>query len=365
MERTIGRLSECDIVILDPENRVSRRHAVIKTDQSKVFIKDVGSLNGTYINGRKIIPNEFVQLGIQDKVTLSTTYKFDFKLYTQSPPEDATMVFGQNQANQNDRTVIFEKDRVTLKNGSKTITFDPEKTCISDLSELDNSPFRKFGRSKSNDVVVNDDNVSREHCKIRMLNPHIIEIEDLGSANGTFADGNKLIANKKYKFNSSVSVSLSKSYQVDLKKIFPNIQITHRSNPQLNNASSQVPSTQNGNRSITPEEKEAFQDLEEVWEEYNNRMKKANEISSSYGMGGQAIGMAAGSFIPGGMLIAAGIGMLGRYIGQQKSNEIRGDLTYENMFLEVYSCPRCKESFQKKPWVTIRDCFKCKLIFRE
>ena len=94
-------------------------------------------------------------------------------------------------------------------------------------------------------------------------------------------------------------------------------------------------------------------------------MKKANEISSSYGMGGQAIGMAAGSFIPGGMLIAAGIGMLGRYIGQQKSNELRGDLTYENMFLEVYSCPRCKESFQKKPWVTIRDCFKCKLIFRE
>jgi ribosomal protein L37AE/L43A len=56
---------------------------------------------------------------------------------------------------------------------------------------------------------------------------------------------------------------------------------------------------------------------------------------------------------------------LGRYLGAQKSKEIKTDLNYENMFLVTYACPRCSESFQKRPWVTIRDCNKCKIKFRE
>ena len=47
-----------------------------------------------------------------------------------------------------------------------------------------------------------------------------------------------------------------------------------------------------------------------------------------------------------------------------KYNKINLDHFYEDEFLQAYACPRCHESFQKKPWVTIRDCFKCKLKFR-
>jgi pSer/pThr/pTyr-binding forkhead associated (FHA) protein len=362
MERTIGRLNECDIVILDPENRVSRRHAIIKTDQGKVFIKDLGSLNGTYVNGKKITLNEYIPLNHQDRVTLSSSYVFDFKLHSSPSIDDSTKIFEQNKTNQNENTVIFEPNRVTVKNANKTISFDPEKTAISDLSDLDNTPFKVLGRNKTTDYVLDDGNVSREHCKIRLLTPQIIEIEDLGSANGTYADGNKLISNRKYKFNSSVTISLSKSYSIDLKKIFPNIQIIPKNHS--NSAHQNQHNPPNSNRPITPEETAEFEDLKEVWEEFNNRMKKANQLNSGFGIGSQALGLAAMSFIPGGFILSAGIGMLGRYIGQQKSNEIRDDLSYENMFLEVYCCPRCKESFQKKPWITIRDCFKCKLIFR-
>jgi ATP adenylyltransferase/5',5'''-P-1,P-4-tetraphosphate phosphorylase II len=46
------------------------------------------------------------------------------------------------------------------------------------------------------------------------------------------------------------------------------------------------------------------------------------------------------------------------------SNEIRKDATFEDQFLQMYACPRCNESFQKKPWITIRDCFKCKTKYR-
>jgi ribosomal protein L37AE/L43A len=83
-------------------------------------------------------------------------------------------------------------------------------------------------------------------------------------------------------------------------------------------------------------------------------------------MVGTAVGLAL-SVVTGGIggaVVGGGLGLAGRYFGQQKSNEIRGDLTMEDMFLLTYACPRCKESFQKKPWVTIQDCFKCKLKFK-
>ena len=84
------------------------------------------------------------------------------------------------------------------------------------------------------------------------------------------------------------------------------------------------------------------------------------------GIGGALVGAVLGAVTGGigGVLLSGGGGVLGKYLGQQKSSKIRQDLNYETAFLETYCCPRCKESFQKKPWITIRDCFKCKLKFR-
>ena len=45
----VGRLPECDIVLDDP--RVSRRHAEIKPDADGYRLSDLGSLNGTTVNG--------------------------------------------------------------------------------------------------------------------------------------------------------------------------------------------------------------------------------------------------------------------------------------------------------------------------
>jgi predicted component of type VI protein secretion system len=48
---TIGR-EGCDITVPDPE--MSRRHAVIRRLDGQVAIEDVGSTNGTYVNGQRI-----------------------------------------------------------------------------------------------------------------------------------------------------------------------------------------------------------------------------------------------------------------------------------------------------------------------
>ena len=53
---TIGRKEENDIVI--DNQSVSGRHAKILKEGDSVFVEDVNSLNGTYVNGQKIFKSE-------------------------------------------------------------------------------------------------------------------------------------------------------------------------------------------------------------------------------------------------------------------------------------------------------------------
>ncbi len=48
----IGRAGSCDIVVPDPS--VSRRHAEVAREGGRFYIKDLGSTNGTFVNGRRV-----------------------------------------------------------------------------------------------------------------------------------------------------------------------------------------------------------------------------------------------------------------------------------------------------------------------
>jgi hypothetical protein len=49
---TIGRDRTAELVLADPE--VSRRHARLETQGKTVFLRDLQSKNGTYLNGRRV-----------------------------------------------------------------------------------------------------------------------------------------------------------------------------------------------------------------------------------------------------------------------------------------------------------------------
>ena len=48
----LGRAAECDVVLAD--QRVSRRHAEVRRQEEGFILRDLGSTNGTWLNGRRL-----------------------------------------------------------------------------------------------------------------------------------------------------------------------------------------------------------------------------------------------------------------------------------------------------------------------
>ena len=48
----IGRAAECDISV--PADEISRRHALVKPTPEGLAVEDLGSSNGTFINGKRV-----------------------------------------------------------------------------------------------------------------------------------------------------------------------------------------------------------------------------------------------------------------------------------------------------------------------
>jgi hypothetical protein len=60
--QALGRSRTCDISFPDDSN-VSRRHCAVTVDGSGVTIEDLGSSNGTYVDGRRLRLGERVHVG--------------------------------------------------------------------------------------------------------------------------------------------------------------------------------------------------------------------------------------------------------------------------------------------------------------
>jgi pSer/pThr/pTyr-binding forkhead associated (FHA) protein len=359
MIKTIGRDSTCDYVISDPKKRVSRKHLVVSYLNGEYYIEDLNSTNGTFVNDIKCPPQKKIKISQKDKICLSTDYSINpFNVFNLNGADDSTLILNREQ-HKNDST-SKDGNRASFNSDGKIYEFDLDKTQIGELFQMDNTPYVTIGRNLDNKISIKNSNISRYHCKIRLITPIMLEIEDLGSANGTFADSEKLKPNVKQQFASSVVIKLGDSTTLDLVKILPGIQIIKKqvaqkplnSNPKNNTVTEP-----------TNAELKLFNGLETVWKEYIGRINETNNISSKFGNIGAAVGI-VGALFGAGIVISMGSGLLGRYLGQQASNKVKNDFSYEDIFLSVYACPRCKESFQKKPWITIRDCYKCKTKYR-
>jgi pSer/pThr/pTyr-binding forkhead associated (FHA) protein len=68
---SIGRGSENSIVLDDV--LASRRHAVIQKIKEEYFIEDLGSTNGTFLNGEPVPPGKYMRLKQEDTILIGRT----------------------------------------------------------------------------------------------------------------------------------------------------------------------------------------------------------------------------------------------------------------------------------------------------
>jgi pSer/pThr/pTyr-binding forkhead associated (FHA) protein/sugar lactone lactonase YvrE len=162
----LGRDRTCDVVIDDEE--MSRRHARVVVDDGKVTVVDLGSLNGTFVNGERITGPRRLEPG--DLVTLGTTV-MEFL------PAGSGPGFTRVREVRPAPTVARELRVVEGATAARALAIDGSHV---------------LGRDPKCDLAFDDEEISWRHARVTTTGGRVT-IEDLDSTNGTFVNGRRVV----------------------------------------------------------------------------------------------------------------------------------------------------------------------------
>lgn len=165
----IGKSQENDFVINNPT--VSRNHAMltIADDNCHATLRDLGSKNGTYVNGVRIDKDMSIDLSHQ-------------------------LQFGSESTS---LSSILNRTRITPPNYPNS---------------------KSIGRGANCQIRLNHDDVSMRHAVLSKRPDGTIYIEDSGSRNGTFVNGERVMSRTLQKGDK---VTITRNYVLDWESIFP------------------------------------------------------------------------------------------------------------------------------------------------
>lgn len=186
-ELLIGRKRYgADIEIDDPS--VGRKHALINKKDEKIYIKDLESLNGTFINDERVESNKWIEVSVNDKIKIVSEF--------------IKITLDENSFNDENHNLISEKQdkNIELEN---TVDF---KQIIRSKGVFN------IGRLSENDMVLDDRVVSRRHAKISFEND-TFWIENLRLKNKTYLNGREIKKKTRLKDSDVITISF---YSIDL-----------------------------------------------------------------------------------------------------------------------------------------------------
>ena len=164
---TLGRAKDCAISI--PDARLSRRHSELRCHGGQVTIADLGSINGTFVNGKRIDLAQPLQNG--DRVRVGP-FEFLFEVLAPPPaevPERPTVVMEEPS----------QLPRLEVSSG-------PQRGHVFDLTR-ERTLVGRVGHGQPCDILLQDRAVSRPHAEILRQDNGFL-LKDLGSANGTLVN---------------------------------------------------------------------------------------------------------------------------------------------------------------------------------
>jgi pSer/pThr/pTyr-binding forkhead associated (FHA) protein len=131
---TIGRSNLNSTVLM--ELRVSRFHAQIEWQEflNYFILTDLGSANGTYLNGKKIRPRELHPLKDWDKIRIASTV---FTARFVDDPQSITDEFQElTEQASHDKTELIELSKITSLQQQPAFSGDLEHLCAIEIFQI-------------------------------------------------------------------------------------------------------------------------------------------------------------------------------------------------------------------------------------
>ncbi|GCE26526.1 hypothetical protein KDA_20100 [Dictyobacter alpinus] len=197
---TVGRQPGVNLVI--NEGSISRQHALLTYRDGQYVIRDLESLNGTFLNERRLEAGREYPLAINDTLRFGNVVSFnfflrplDFNNLTSTPTKSSNPARSNPAGRELDENLlpagaarplppaVINALKVTpalivLPAGIKGARKQPPQVhLLQDVTPV------TIGRDASNDITLNDMVVSRRHAQVFPA-PDGFYIQDLGSSNG-------------------------------------------------------------------------------------------------------------------------------------------------------------------------------------
>lgn len=187
MDGTIFGREKADIILSDSE--VSSTHFQIQNIDGSYHLFDMNSSNGTFLNNQKIVKGTLKE---GDVIRAGKT-SFRFILKEEQTVRHIPTLFQSSQISKSHNSIVDTMIEGEL-GGGETPTFVIKVTYPSQKSEIieifENETF--IGRASSFGSFDQDPEISRRHLKIKLNDSGEIFIEDQGSTNGSYLNGEKI-----------------------------------------------------------------------------------------------------------------------------------------------------------------------------
>jgi pSer/pThr/pTyr-binding forkhead associated (FHA) protein len=180
-EVSIGRACTCDIVLRDP--KISRAHTRIETTPEGNYVVDLGSANGTKLNGKRVQrallrPGDVLVVGdcsLRYEAAREESDDIDRTRIDTEADLDATLLNSSLPAELSETRT----PRLAIHTAAKTWELPLDRDVVT------------IGRRFDNDVAIESPRMSRMHARIERRGNDFL-LRDLNSINGTSVGGRKI-----------------------------------------------------------------------------------------------------------------------------------------------------------------------------